>query len=333
MDGRGKKVSESLIEKVRSTIKSEQLIKEGSTVFAAVSGGADSVCLLHILSHLREEGNFQVKVCHFDHMLRGQASDGDRLFTEKLAEDLGFEFFFERQDVALYAEEAKLSIEEAARLLRYDFLRRCSKGEGVIALAHHMEDQFETVFLNLMRGSGTAGLAGMKYKSKDLIRPLLDCRREEIEAFLEQNKFAYRVDASNLEDDYDRNALRLNIVPLISKYFQRDIVASLNRTAGLVHQDNEFLESLASELFVQKRQDEGLPRKIFEDLHFALASRLIRLEYEAARGEKTDFEYKHLILALNFVKDPAKRGRLDMPGKITLLADKNLFWMEKKPDF
>lgn len=224
-------------------------LETSSRVLVAFSGGADSTALLLELVQLWREGRLQaVAAAHFHHGIRGEEAEEDLSFCRELAERLEIPFFSGRGDVPAYAKAQELSLESAARVLRYAFLESTAREWGATAIAtgHHREDQAETVLLHLLRGSGMKGLCGMEYRHGDIVRPLLEVSRREILAYLEDAQQPYRTDSTNLEDDADRNRIRHRVLPVMEEINPR-AAAHLAHTAGLLQEEEQFLEGLARE--------------------------------------------------------------------------------------
>ena len=224
---------------IHNVIESFGLIPEGTRVIAAVSGGADSVALLRILHRLQ----IPLSVAHLNHQLRGQASDADEHFVTDLAEELQLPCTVKTVDVNALAASRKVSIEMAAREARHAFFHEL---DGVIALAHHADDQVETFFLKLARGSGISGLAGMPYSqtigSIRLIRPLLGIPRKEIENWLVENGYSWREDASNTDEKFLRNRIRHSIIPLLEQQLNPAIRENILRTMDILRQEDACMD-------------------------------------------------------------------------------------------
>ncbi len=238
--------------KMKKCIEAHCMLSDREAVIACVSGGCDSVALLCLLKKfIDEEGENRKLVCaHFDHKLRGEESDGDRLFTEELCKKLNVEFCCESQDVNAYCEKNKISLEAGARELRYNFFyRTAEKFGGKIAVAHNMNDRVETVLLNIARGTGIHGLKGISYKRDNIIRPLLDIERRELEKLLEENHMSFRTDSTNNESFCKRNKIRLDILPYLRDNLGHDIDSKLIRLSGLAACDNDFIVSQAEKYF------------------------------------------------------------------------------------
>lgn len=209
--------------KTRRYIESKQLLDDDAKVVVALSGGADSVALLHILKRL----GYRCTAAHCNFHLRGAESQRDEEFTRALCERLGIELTVVHFNTSAYAKENRISIEMAARELRYRFFEetRANQGASAIAVAHHRDDVAETMLLNLIRGTGIRGLHGIQPKNGNIVRPLLCLERNEITAYLQSIGEEYVTDSSNLTSDYTRNKIRLEILPLI-----REINPSITQT-------------------------------------------------------------------------------------------------------
>lgn len=221
-------ISFKIKEKVTDYILKYQLIKKGDTVIIGVSGGADSICLLFLLSEISDKIDFTVKIIHVEHGIRGEASLEDAEYVKKLCDDKNLEIKTIHIDAKAYAEENSLTLEEAARLLRYkafeDYRTELLKQAGnnldndvSIAVAHHINDQAETVLFQMLRGSGIKGMGGMSPKRENIIRPLLCLTREEILLYLSENHIDYRTDESNNDNTYSRNYIRNVILPRLNE--------------------------------------------------------------------------------------------------------------------
>ncbi len=226
-------------------------MEQRDKIIAAVSGGVDSMVLLDLLVREREALGLSVIVAHFNFMLRGTESDGDEEFVVQRARHYGLEVYLERADCAEYARYHKIGIQEAARQLRYEFFDNLllSSGFDKIATAHNANDNAETILLNMFRGAGVAGLSGIPVYREDrrIIRPLLFAERQEIEEYAAAERIPFRTDSSNVQDYYSRNYVRLNILPLIQKGINPNVVATLNRAGELFRELETYLSTAARE--------------------------------------------------------------------------------------
>lgn len=298
--------------KVLENIKKYNLIEYGESVLVGLSGGADSVCLLHILYTIKNELGIKLFCSHINHKLRGKESDMDEEFVKDLCKKLGITLFSVSLNIKEIAKKENVSIEEAARENRYKqfALQGANIGNCKIAVGHNKNDQAETVMLNLIRGTGLDGLKGMSYKRGNIIRPLLNIKRTEIERYCLKHKLTPRVDSTNLEGIYTRNRIRLDLFPYISKEFKVDIVETINRMADLVEDDYSYLESVSMELFsncLLKEYNNGVELNIeqINKNHSAIKKRIIRIAIDRVKGNLTGIEKIHI----DNVTDLCKKGR------------------------
>lgn len=251
---------------VLKTIRREELIPAGSRVTVGFSGGPDSVCLLSVLQKLKTLLACEITAVHVNHGLRGEEADRDEAFCRSFCEERGIPFRAVRVDVNGLVREKGLSVEEAARNLRYAALRKEAGEDGIIAVAHHAGDQAETILLNLLRGTGLKGMAGMDYRHGQIVRPLLATEREEILSYLEENGLPCVTDSSNAENEYARNRIRNVILPEMAKINSR-AAGHLTEAGRKAAEALEYLESEAAvyaDRNVQTLPEQGvilIPRK------------------------------------------------------------------------
>ena len=243
-----------MIEIFRKYIREHQLFDATSRLVVGVSGGADSVALMHLL----HTAGVPVIVAHCNFQLRGEDSDADEMFVQQLAHSLQLPFFVKRFDTISMVNEAKISIQMAARELRYEWFESLRQDQDceAIAVAHHLDDQVETFFINLIRGSGIRGMKGMREVNNKIIRPMLFAQREEIEAYCLSNGLKYREDASNSETKYLRNKIRHVLLPLIND-LQTGAEAGILKSIDLIQKDFQLFEELTNQskaLFVEQKE-------------------------------------------------------------------------------
>ncbi len=288
----------------------------GGTILCAVSGGRDSVCLLHYLHTLGEKQGFTVAAGHYNHHMRPTAQR-DEDFVRALCQKLGVAFYTDGSDVEATARKRGLGVEETGRELRYAFLAQTADRIGAqrIATAHHQNDQAETVLLHLLRGTGPEGLRGIPPVRGRLIRPLLDTPREEIEAYLAAHGLPYVEDETNTSTAFARNRLRLKVLPQLKKInpaFARNIA----RTAAIVGREDRYLDQLAQERL--PAAGENLTCAALAAAPEALRPRMIRLLLDRLGVGKKDFSAVHIGAVLEMME--AGRGMVQLPGGVTAVC-------------
>jgi tRNA(Ile)-lysidine synthase len=283
-------------------------------LIVAVSGGADSVALLHLLL---EAGRGNLIVAHFNHRLRGKASDGDAAFVGKLAAKMGLPCETGAEDVRSLAVKRKCSVETAAREARYSFLAAVARKHRTrsVVLAHHADDQVETCLFQFLRGSGIAGIAGMKPRSKrsvegvelELLRPLLALPKQELLTYLRERKIRFREDATNAVADASRNKIRLKILPLIEELLGPSFKESIVRNARLLADEEDLLSSLTLPMAVH----ETLSVKLLRGLHPALRRRVLHAWLKNRGITAPGFAEVELTASL---LDPSGPAKVNLPG-------------------
>ncbi len=244
----------AFLQRVEKAVAKRRLFSRAQKILVAVSGGADSLVLLHALHSVATKNRWEISAAHFNHQLRGRASDADEKLVRQIAKKLRLKYFGGGADVKAFATQSKISVEMAARKLRHEFLARTAREQkiSVIALAHHADDQVELFFLRLLRGTGGEGLAGMKWRSSSpadkkiwLVRPLLDFPKTELLAFARENKIRFRADATNFANDFLRNQIRNELLPLLRKKYQPAVDRTVLRLMDIVGAEAELVNEAA----------------------------------------------------------------------------------------
>ncbi|MEN6371433.1 MAG: tRNA lysidine(34) synthetase TilS [Armatimonadota bacterium] len=291
-------MSNTFIDTVRKTITQNNMIRHGDRIIVAVSGGADSVALLHVLWQMKDEFDLDLIAAHMNHGIRGEDADRDALFVQALADRLKIASVVEKVDVPAFRKKARLGLEEAARKVRYDFLENIASDAGAarIAVAHTADDQVETVLLNIIRGTGPDGISGMPAVRGRIIRPLIDTFRTDIEAYLRENGLDWVTDVTNIVMDYTRNRVRLQLIPFLEDQFNPKVKDALLSLSRLVRDENEAAKAATEIEFSAAAKEAGHESVVFDasklrNLPRALLRRCIRKAIELVKGDLRDVEY------------------------------------------
>jgi len=293
--------------KVLETIKKYKLIDTNDKIVIGVSGGPDSICLLHILNELKTELNIEIFVAHINHMIRKEAEE-ETIYVENFCKHLGIQCFTKRIDIIPKSKQEKIGVEECGRLVRYSFFEEVLNkvNANKIATAHNANDNAETVLMNIFRGSGTSGLKGIEpIRNNKFIRPIIECERIEIEKYCEENNLQPKIDKSNFENVYTRNKIRNIFIPQIKEEFNSNIIMSLNRLSKIASEENEFLQKycksiLENELIIEnnlgkeENKELVLDLKKFNSLDNIIKNRIILLSIEKVLGNVQGIEKIHI---------------------------------------
>lgn len=332
----------SLQERVLETIHRHSMIRPGDRVGVGVSGGADSVALLHLLAGLRAELGIGLLVLHFHHQLRGLEADEDEQFVKLLASEFQLEFVSDRGDVAGEARRRGWNLEDAARRMRYEFFASAAGSRNLdrVAVAHSADDQAETVLAHLLRGTGPAGLAGIYPVAGLTVRPLLEVGREELREYLTGLDRTWREDLTNQDTSRMRSRIRHHLLPLLRRDFEPWSVARLARLASLAREDEIFWRSLEEERFRALTSAEAsgavsvkiadllspLPSltcrdrnaesdfDVSETPELALTRRLVRRIVVALRGSRQQLTARHVQDVLDLAMKSQSGARIELPG-------------------
>ncbi|MFC2042855.1 tRNA lysidine(34) synthetase TilS [Chloroflexota bacterium] len=319
-----------MLEKIRTVLQTKCLIASDQVLIVGVSGGPDSLCLLDVLVHL----DYNIIVAHFDHCMRSE-SRAEAQVVRKTAEDMGIPFLLGQKDVVRYAETHRLSLEEASRVARYDFIFHQAERLGVdaVAIGHNADDQVETVLMHLLRGSGLSGLRGMSYRSlpnpwsKDipLIRPLLDIWREEIEAYIESHELRPSIDFSNLDTQYYRNRLRHELIPHLESYNPR-LRHLIFRMADVLQEDYDVVESLVDTGWQKCLLESGseyvaFDLNLIQNQPLALQRHILRRGINHLRPGLRDVDFNTIARAIGVLDTPPRSGQIDLISGLRLLIE------------
>jgi tRNA(Ile)-lysidine synthase len=312
---------ETSFERLISEYDLRSLIKNAGCVITALSGGADSSCLLRLVDDLAKKLGVTHAAAHVNHMIRGDEADRDEAFCREVCEKLGIPLYVLRCDVPAEAKKLGIGLEECARNVRYSFFDEVSekltgdKKCAVIATAHNADDNLETVIFNMLRGCGTHGLCGIPpVRDGRYIRPLLYAGGDEIRAWCSENEVAYVVDSTNTDTDYTRNHIRHNIVPEMKKICT-DPASTVARMTALIRRDDEYIDSVAG-AYLQAGQT-AIEKDTLAELDPAIASRIIRTIYHNA-SDSYDLTETHVRDVLMLVRGESQKASLSLPNGIRM---------------
>ncbi len=322
-----------LLSRVKSTIEKHRLILPGDKVLVGVSGGPDSVALLHLMIRLRDELQCSLYAGHLNHMFRGDEAGADARLVESLAGDWGVPCVTESFNVPEYLKEHGLSVQQGARDVRYRFFEGVAARLGAdrVALGHHADDQAETVLLNLIRGTGITGLGGIPPVRGGLyIRPLLEIRRRQIERYCHDCGLPYRVDSSNTKAVYLRNRVRQELIPLLEEKYNPAMVGSLNRLSGIARDEDEYLEGIAGDALENmiKVRETGkivISSEMLNKYPAAIKRRVVRMAYRELAGYGRAPTLGQVDRALELSASGGTHGgTVELPGGIALVKKSHL---------
>ncbi len=310
-------------QKILNTIRTGHLIEQGEGVVVGLSGGPDSVCLIHVLHSLSEELCIKLYAVHINHMLRDLEAKADEQYSDELCRELGIQFSAVQVDVGALAQAQGLSLEAAGREARYGEFFRAAQAVGAakVAVAHNRNDQAETVMMHIIRGSGMAGLVGMEYKRGNIIRPLLNVTRDEIERYCTEARLSPRTDSTNLTEEFTRNRVRLGLFPYIREKFGVDMVDSLCRLSAHAAQDNSFLDACAQSNYedIVCMRGTGVIELSADKLLLldpAIRNRVFRLALIHVAGSSTGFGSIHYMYLSELIIKGRTGGQTELPGGI-----------------
>ena len=332
-----------MLNKILSTINKYNLIQKGDKIVIGVSGGPDSMCLLDSLYYLKDKLNIEIFVAHINHMIRKEA-DEETEYVKDYCKNKNIKCYVKKVEVEKLAKEQKLGTEEMGRKIRYEFFKEIAKKENAnkIATAHNLNDNVETVLLNLLRGTGVSGLKGIEIKriENDLeyIRPIRECERKEIEEYCEKQKLNPKIDKTNLESIYNRNKVRNDLIPYLKREFNPNILEGINRLSDIAREEEEYFDEIIAKQYEELKIGENLNEVIldlnkFNNLNKVIKSRLIIYTINKVNGNVQGIGKIHIedIIKLcdnnignkyltpnKNVKVFIKKGKIFFTGKIEL---------------
>lgn len=315
---------------VLETIFKHQMIEKGDRIVIGLSGGPDSVFLFEMLRQLKDQLEISLYIAHINHGVRGKEARSDQDFVEEMSKKYNIPFYLKEADMNGYAKKHNLSQEEAGREIRYAFFNEILQelGGGKIAVGHNKNDQAETLLMRFFRGTGLDGLKGIEHRVNNIIRPILDISRDEIEAYLKEENIASKIDKTNLETIYNRNKIRLETIPHIEKNYNPNIVETLFRSSSNFKEDGDFLSSYSKDVFLKLSRKEAskisLNRQELDKEHNSIKSRIIRQAIEEIKGDLNGLSQKHIEDSLSFIEKGQTGRGIDLIDGIRLVLNYDL---------
>ena len=322
------------LEQVHRSIQTSHLLPKGGRIVVAVSGGADSVALLHALHSLQVTERYWLHIIHVDHALR-TTSHEDAAFVQALGKRWHIPVTIERHDVAARCAEAGWSLEDGARRIRYDCFLSVARRHSAshVALAHTADDQAETVLMRLMRGTGLMGLGAIPIQRQldeavEVVRPLLDVWRRDIVDYLHAHRLTYRDDATNQDQRFVRNRIRHQLIPLLEREYNPEIKGALTQLAEQSRWDYSYLQAAAERQWkrltkISQAHQVAITIRPFLRQPKALQRQLLRRAIQRLRGDLTRFEFRHWLEAERLFRERPVGTRLDLPGGLQLTREQD----------
>ena len=327
-----------LLRIVEQTITDYEMFEPKDSVLVGVSGGPDSVALLQALITLTPKFDLRLGVAHLNHSLRLQESDNDARFVASLADKFDLPFYIQKVDVRKFQIDNKLSPEEAARRLRYNFYWETASKNGFnkIALGHHCDDNAELILMNLFRGSGPLGIAGIPPKrDEQIVRPLIRLKRSDIIEFLESKELKYVSDRSNLDPKYLRNRIRHHLIPLLQTSYNPKIIETLNRLASIISLEEKWLDDIIQPVFntavlTEQENNLGLSVPKLDGIHPAALRRVMRKAIQKIKGNLRRITYVHIDSATRLLEKEPGNWSLDLPDRVRIRRRESVLFISKE---
>lgn len=320
----------NIINIVKNNIVENSLVKKGDKIVVAVSGGPDSMCLLDILYRLKDELEFSILVAHVNHGIRIE-SDLEKEYVEKYCKERNIPFFYLKVDVPKLSKEKKISEETCGRMVRYDFFEkvRQENNADLIAVAHNLNDNIETILLNQIRGCGLKGLIGMDFKFNNIIRPLLTIEKKDILVYNNELELHPCFDKTNEEDIYLRNKIRLQLIPYLQE-LNPNFVTNISRMRNILKEDNDFIEEYTNIVFDKVIIKIDNSKIVFDfskfmNEHKSIQKRIIRKIIEKKISNLDGIENIHVLDIIKLLNNNIKGKKYIIGNKFTIeIIKKNI---------
>ena len=323
---------------VLKTIEKYNLIKANDKIVLGVSGGPDSLFMLHVLNNLKEQLQIQIIVAHVNHKLRKEA-DEEEQFVKQFCKKINVEFYSKRIEVEEYANNNKIGLEEAGRKVRYEFFEEILQKtkSNKIAVAHNINDKVETMIMHVLRGSGVSGLQGIQAQTNNkIIRPIIEISREEIEKYCKEQNLEPRIDKSNFDNTYTRNKVRNVVIPFIKQEFNPNFIETMTRLSEVITEENTFLNNLTKteyqKILVENNEKEIiLDLKKFNELDNIIRKRIILYTVSNLRGGSQGIEKIHIEDIVKLCQNNiGNKFLIPNKGLKVLVKDKKIFFIKEK---
>lgn len=327
--------------KVRSYITQHNMLSVGDRIVVGVSGGADSICLFHVLLELSEEYKLKLYVVHVNHGIREEEATSDEVFVEELCKKHNVNFSCVRKDVPQLAKTQGISEEEAGRNVRYEAFNDCSRKNSCdkIAVAHNKNDNAETFLFNLFRGSGIKGLTGIPPTRDSIIRPLLCIERSEIEEYLQKGLIPYVTDQTNLTDDYSRNKIRNNILTYAKDEINSEVIEHISNSGAMLREIDLFINKCVNIIFEEIVKEDNMDNKIsinvvdFNKLDIVIQKELLRKVIKRLSNNLKDIESSHIQLILDLLAKQVGK-EIHLPYEIVVIKGYNdIIFRKRSKDY
>ena len=335
---RSKNIAEKkILRTVRQTIADHRMLAAGDAVLIAVSGGMDSVAMVQVLHTLAADLSIQLAIAHLNHSLRREDSDRDADFVAEFAGRLELPLYIEKRNVRQFQRTARLSPEEAARAVRYEFLKETAARNGFnkIATGHHGNDNAELVLMNLLRGSGPLGLSGIApVRDGKIIRPLIALKQSEIVDYITEKKLPFVTDSSNTDLSFRRNRIRHHLIPALEKSYNPAVIDTLNRLGTIMRSEDQWLENVLDKdysrcIVVDEHASVNLDLDRFKGLATAAKRRVIRKAIRSVKNDLRRITLLHIDAVLGLIDNRAGAGCLNLPDGIQITLKAEALTIEK----
>lgn len=321
-----------LLKKTKQFIRDKQLLDQGDRILVGVSGGVDSLALLDVLIKLSTEENWSLFAAHLDHQFRGQESHEDAMYVQQFCLERNIPCKIGKVDVPLLIQQSHMNPQEAARVARYQFFREIAKEwrTNKLALAHHANDQAETVLMRILRGTGVDGLGGIPKRRKEahfeIVRPFLSVLKHELEEYCSTNNIIPRLDSSNLKKKYHRNFIRLEVIPWLEQAVNPALQTSLSQLSEIAQAESDLLDQMCEEILpkIIKTKQEAkivMKGKLFMDCHLALQRRLIKLIFSYLVGRYVNIAFIHIDHLCRWIHKGRNSTEVELPHGIRVTKE------------